>query len=133
MDVSCFLFTYSCKPLPEAEIRVFPESRLQRLRRGILRGRSARRTDSKCRIEIPLEIFRSMLPNHRHMRVKLDLAGGFKAGKMTAVADVARPGRIAMFMTRQDRNGNHHQHGESGQERGEWPEGHRRRNNPIVI
>src|SRR5574340_1045940 len=62
---------------------------------GKLNGRSARRTDDGCRIQRVREVLRSALPDHRHLRAELDLSGGLQAGQVAAMADVARPRRIA--------------------------------------
>jgi hypothetical protein len=60
-----------------------------------LNRRSARGTNDGRRIEVPLKISRGKRRDHRSVSVKLNLTGSLKTGKVSAVANIARPCVVA--------------------------------------
>ncbi len=74
--------------------------------------------NDRRRIEAPLEIVRSKQADHRSVSVKLNLTGSLKAGKVSTVANIARPCVIVgMLMSWKNRNSGYHQQGADRQER----------------
>ena len=83
-----------------------------KIAKGKLDGRGARRTRDRRGVDVALEVVGRMLPDNRHVRVKLNLTGGLQAGKMPAMTNIARPGGIVgVRVTRQRRGRGNHEHG----------------------